>query len=884
MQLNRVPLALSIGAALTIAQPAKAVVDAYIGVFDTEYIRIYTADAGRCLDEPSAGPGLQLATNAPLYDLSSHWYLEASTVVGEYWIRNRLTDNAMHRIEGTGSVESGLLDPQDAAYRWVFEGGRNYFHIRNASGNERYLTSDGGSQNGLTTESPDGGEGQRFILEDLPQGALMPWQSYDESNYTGLIAPAHIDRTTYDGGFDQGTPASEAQNLGVIVVNGFGTEVNWTIEEAANAITIRYSVLDGSNGTLTLAIRPQSGGPERTYKVPIPSNQAWVYFENGTEFNANANGRIPGKRFAEARLLLDTPIEAGDTLALSRQTGDELFWIDVVELEMTAPSMPEDMGNFFDATASPWNTPNDGSAEAYFKILQCLNDAAAAGKGVYLPEGTYTIGFELTLPPGAHLHGAGMWHTELHFTNSGYQGAGGIRGTGDNTSLSDLFIKGSQVTRYAGYKGIKGHWGSGSVIENVWVTETETGMWISDFAPPFGVTDGLVVRNSRFRQTFADGINLAGGTRNSIVENCHFRGNGDDALASWASRRQVGIAATFNQKFRYNTMECGFRAAGIGIFGGGGHEIHHNVIRDQYIGSGIRLNSVFLWVDGVLKGHGFNNSGEPIRIYKNTLINTGARNLFGEEVGAIELTTRDANVENIIFSDIEVQQSQFNGIRLQGNNTSASPSPQFTNVSFDAIRINNVPTAVRGSNIAEGLAHLNDLSIGDGVTTRSSSVRNMQIMESTTLEDWLITHFENADAPEADLQEDPNQNGLPNLLEFAFGLDPNANAPLTHKNPQVAVVWENGQPYMEMTYRLRGAADLGSIVEGLLIDGVRITPQRSMNPGGGSWSNGSDHFAPSGSRLFHSDGAVSHTVRLNGPINPADFAFIQVTVEAGPDN
>ena len=107
-------------------------------------------------------------------------------------------------------------------------------------------------------------------------------------------------------------------------------------------------------------------------------------------------------------------------------------------------------------------------------------------------------------------------------------------------------------------------------------------------------TDGLVVENARIRNNLADGINFAQGTKNSTVKNSNIRGNGDDGLAIWSSISDgTNAAAEENNKFLNNTIESGWRAAGIGIFGGKGHEISGNLIKDVFAGAGIRVNTVF---------------------------------------------------------------------------------------------------------------------------------------------------------------------------------------------------------------------------------------------------------------------------------------------------
>ena len=61
-----------------------------------------------------------------------------------------------------------------------------------------------------------------------------------------------------------------------------------------------------------------------------------------------------------------------------------------------------------------------------------------------------------------------------------------------------------------------------------------------------------------------------------------FSGNGDDGLASWSSIADgTESAVAENNKFLHNTIELGWRAGGVGIFGGKGHEIAYNRIKDN---------------------------------------------------------------------------------------------------------------------------------------------------------------------------------------------------------------------------------------------------------------------------------------------------------------
>ena len=159
-------------------------------------------------------------------------------------------------------------------------------------------------------------------------------------------------------------------------------------------------------------------------------------------------------------------------------------------------------------------------------------------------------------------------------------------------------------------------------------------------------TDGLVVENTRIRNNLADGINFAQGTKNSIVKNSNIRGNGDDGLAIWSSISDgTNAAAEENNKFLNNTIEAGWRAAGIGIFGGKGHEVSGNLIKDVFAGAGIRVNTVFA-------GHNFDHNDTGIKIHDNTILRSGTTNdLYNLHRGAIDFQQVRGTIKNVDVYD-----------------------------------------------------------------------------------------------------------------------------------------------------------------------------------------------------------------------------------------
>ena len=663
------------------------------------YVRLRNPATGReVISEPDLGP--LTSQDPPATNLRGHWYLMTRTDNTLVWIVNRVTGEALRAATDSGAVGTAPWNPDDPRQTWRITNANGVSRLRIEGTDATLTVAANGATPTVGSDAP-GNTGQDWILPELPRGGLFPWTSYDEDNLGNLAAPAEVIRSAYSEG--PAPLAAEAQKRGVILLNGFGTSAAWTATASADAITLRYSVAEGAAGTLTLNIK-RGGQTVETKKIPVTSAQAWVYFDSqGNELQAPGTGRTPAKRFNEARIKLDALVSTGDTIELRRNDGDSMVWVDVLEAEMSDFVPLPDAASYLVATdfgATGNGTSNDTTA-----LKNAVAAASAQGKKLYLPSGTYRLEEEIILPAGFVLQGAGQWKTELIFSrtaSSAYAGQalGGIKATGSNTVVRDLYMKSAQSARSLGYHGLKGSWGTGSLIENVWAEHFETGAWIADFSNNGNIyTDGLVIRNARLRNAFADGVNYASGTRNSVVENTHVRGCGDDGLASYASGRTLNKPTTRNIQFRYNTIECVYRAGGIGIFGGEGHKIHRNIIRDQVAGPGLRLNTIFVYLNGALEGYPFGS--QLIQFYDNTLERTGSLTVFNEQAGAIELQTWYTDVENIRFTDIDINTTRYEGIRYSrvGQVTAAGfNNIVFTRIGFTAAPFGTLVTAQASGN------------------------------------------------------------------------------------------------------------------------------------------------------------------------------------------
>ena len=427
--------------------------------------------------------------------------------------------------------------------------------------------------------------------------------------------------------------------------------VSFIAQADANAVTIRYTVPDGESGKVEVKVNNTVIGT-----LDLSSKSNWQYLDNYT-YHPNddikvhdtpAADRLARFQFDEvSQLFKDAHINKGDTVTITNLDSTPVG-IDLVDLEKAPDAIrqPENSVSITDFGA----IANDGSDD-YQAFMAAIESAKASKKSVYIPEGQFDFSRPISLyvPDGIKITGAGQWHTKLHFLNTeaakyddkGYaSGGGGITfepGSKD-IDLGNLSMDSNLNSRHdekANYKGISGTLGTGSSIHDIKIEHFEAGVWMGDYSKnkPLNYTDGLTISNATIRNNFADGVNFAQGTSNSTVINSNIRGNGDDGLATWSSHHEnTNAHVAENNHFLNNTVELGWRAAGIGIFGGKGHEVANNLIKDNANWGGVRLNTVFK------NSHNFDFNDTGISVHDNLLVNNGTNaDTYGRVKGSIDL-------------------------------------------------------------------------------------------------------------------------------------------------------------------------------------------------------------------------------------------------------
>ena len=342
----------------------------------------------------------------------------------------------------------------------------------------------------------------------------------------------------------------------------------------------------------------------------------------------------------------------GSTIALQHDAQDSApyYVVDLVDLEEVPPALAQPAGtvSVTDHGATGNGTTDDGQA-----IQAAIDEAQSKGMGVWIPPGTYLDATTVLNVKGVTVQGAGMWRTTLRGASARF-----VCG-GTTCNLRDLALLGETALRDDGASvpGISGSFGTGSRIEDVWVEHFTTGAWIGvNGVPP---ATGLVVHGARFRDTYADGVNLCNGTSGSTVEQSTARNTGDDGFASW-SFAGAGDPVNTGNTFQFDTVQVPWRANCFAIYGGTNNAVEDSVCADVVTYPGI-------FVDQEFDSHAF---GGTTTVARDTILRAGG-SMYGTSWGALTVSGHDAAaspVTGVTVQDVDVEDASYAGLLFIGPN------------------------------------------------------------------------------------------------------------------------------------------------------------------------------------------------------------------------
>lgn len=615
-------------------------------------VRIKSVALGTYLIEDGAKVVLGEAS-----DPTSEWLIE--DYQGSKRIQNAETGHYIAIEHLLDHVEALDIEPSWMSPRWTFagaEGGgtvlRNVWH----NWEVLYVSEDGAPMYGRPPADPAVSE---WLIE-LPEGGLLgtptPMPEVSVPPVSGQMAERgallpFIEYEAEDGrtngevlGPDRtfGTFAAESSGRQSVRLNEVGDYVQFTSTDAANSIVVRYSIPDSEDGlgldaTLSLYVN----GTFRQ-KLNLTSKYVWSYGGEQYTYNTPAIG---GEHhfFDEARALIDD-VPAGATVRLQKDADDtaEYYVVDLIDLEQVAPPKSQPDG-YLSLTEDCGAVADDGEDDRA-ALQACIDQAREAGTGVWIPVGTFHSTEQGLTVNDVTLQGAGMWYSVISGLYARFECVG------NNCRYFDFAILGETIDRVdsSPENGFNGGAGTGSILENIWVEHTKVGYWVGPG------TNGLIIRNSRFRNLFADGVNFCNGTSNSLIENSHFRNTGDDALASWSPSFSEGVNT--GNVFRFNTVQLPWRANCFAIYGGVGNRIEDNICADVVTYPGIFIAAMF-------DAHPF--GGETV-IERNSLIRAGG-SMFNLEHGALKIRANEGAIPQVIVRDLLIEGATFMGIEIEGS-------------------------------------------------------------------------------------------------------------------------------------------------------------------------------------------------------------------------
>jgi Alpha-1,3-glucanase catalytic domain D1/Alpha-1,3-glucanase catalytic domain D2 len=514
------------------------------------------------------------------------------------------------------------------------------------------------------------------------------------------------DRTAY-------TLPAEASGRSAVTLTP-GQYVEFTLPQAANAITVRYSIPDApAGGGITAPLDVTVNGGHRK-SMTLTSQYAWLY--NQYPFANDPNAGLlhpdwwitecqcvpaftdpapviatpfrPNHFYDEQRLLLGRTYKAGDKVRLTVPAGSNAPWtvVDLLDSELVGlPHVNLIASNVLLFGADP--TGRRDSADAFDKAIAF---AKRNHLKVYIPPGTYQVNRHIIVDD-VTIEGAGNWYTivkghevalgtpapdgSVH-TGVGFYGQDSSVGGSTNVHLSGFTIEGD-VRERVDTDQVNGVGGamSNSTISDLYIHHTKVGLWFDGPMTNTKITGNVIA------DQIADGLNFHVGVTDSVVADNFIRNTGDDALAMWSEH-----SADAGNTFDHNTIQTPVLANGIAIYGGTDNTVSNNLIADPIReGSGIQVGSRF----------GAEPFAGHLWITNNTTVRAGTYELnWNIGLGAIWFYA----LEKSIDADIQVVGDHFldntyNAIMLVSD-WPVKDLYSITNVHFKDIRVDGTGTSV----------------------------------------------------------------------------------------------------------------------------------------------------------------------------------------------
>jgi hypothetical protein len=566
-------------------------------------------------------------------------------------------------------------------------------------------------------------------------GATTPFTSY-EGESGSLAGGATKVSLTAAPTTKYSSPALEASGHAYTHLGATGQSVQWTNNtgKPISYLNVRASIPDSaSGGGITGTLDLYVNGVFRQ-ALNLNSKQTWIY--EGKTYNSSDNQNpadgSPRVFWDESHAFVTgTPIAAGSTLQLKKDSANQASFYDIDVIDVENPPAPiaqpansisiTSCGAVAD-TKSTNGAANSGSVDSRAAIQTCIDQAQSQKKTLWIPQGTFYVKGTANLhATGITIAGAGMWYSTIYRAVP-LPNNTGLAALFDLTSctVENFHIDANAISRnylLGGDGGAMDTTGTNWVTTGMWAQHTMSGIWASG--------TGGKLENSRFTDTWADGINLnnqslSGGKsqvgNNLTATNNFIRGAGDDSLAINSTAYQIngqGVRINFppmtKTTFSHNTAIAPWGGKGVGIYGGSGHVVSDNYLSDT---------SRFI---GLVAGRfGVNGSDLTSATVSNNVIVRSGGNAYGQGQPAVHIGNasdgqQTGTITNVTMAGNTIANSFYDAVgfststkTLLQNNTITSPGrngvvvapPNYPAPSGSATITGNTLTGLRSGNSA----------------------------------------------------------------------------------------------------------------------------------------------------------------------------------------
>ncbi|MCX2947265.1 discoidin domain-containing protein [Lentzea sp. NEAU-D7] len=477
----------------------------------------------------------------------------------------------------------------------------------------------------------------------IGRGASVPWQHVEAEDATvgGGAQVLGPNRTI-------GDLAGEASGRRAVTLNGTGQSVEFTTSGPTNTLVTRFSIPDSSGGGgITSNLNVYVNGQFHK-AIDLTSKYIWLYGNEAEPGNSPGAGG-PRHIYDEANVMLNSTFPAGTKIKLQKDAANTTnYAIDFVNFEQVTAAANPDAARY----AVPAGFTHQDVQNALDRVRM---DTTGALVGVYLPAGTYPTAQKFQVYGKAvRVVGAGPWFTRFQApptqenTDIGFSAQPSASGS----TFSGFAVFGNYTARINGPGKVFDLAGvQNMTIENIWVEHMMCLFWGNN-------VDNNVIRDSRIRDMYADGLNLTNGSAGNRIANIEARSTGDDAFALFAATDSGGSGQQ-NNVFENLSVLTPWRAAGLAVYGG-----KLNTFRNIYVADTLTYSAVT--ISSLDFGYPMEDFGpEPTTFSGLTLVRSGGHFWGAQTFGAIWMFSASKKYTGIRVSDVEIVDPTYSGIMFQ---------------------------------------------------------------------------------------------------------------------------------------------------------------------------------------------------------------------------